>query len=83
MLWLNGWLLSAGIAMLIAAIGILTYDARLRIVQLAPTTAWRTTVALAMLAWAPLLISAGMVSKTFSAPVSHTRDTLAGTLHER
>ena len=68
MLWLSGWLLSAGIAMLIVAIGILTYDARLRIVQLAPTAAWRTTVALAMLAWAPLLISAGMVSKTYSAP---------------
>jgi hypothetical protein len=45
---------------------------------------WRTSVALVMLAWAPLLISAGIVivpSGMAGVRVSQTKGTLAGTLY--
>src|SRR5450759_5973465 len=76
MLLLKYFLLSAGIAMFAIAAGILTYDAYLLIAYQrkrltfdpegstpgpAPPVRWRTSVALVMLAWAPLLISAGIV----------------------
>ena len=51
---------------------------------LAPSVHWRTSVALAMLAWAPLLISAGIVivpSGMAGVRVSQTKGTLAGTLY--
>jgi len=51
---------------------------------LAPTVRWRTSVALVMLAWAPLLISAGIVivpSGMAGVRVSQTKGTLAGTLY--
>jgi regulator of protease activity HflC (stomatin/prohibitin superfamily) len=49
-----------------------------------PKVRWRTSAALVMLAWAPLLISAGIVivpSGTAGVRVSQTKGTLAGTLY--
>jgi len=69
-------LLSAGIAMFVLAAGILTCDAYLLISDQrgrwnfdpetgtpgpAHVAGWRTPVALVMLAWAPLLVLAGMI----------------------
>lgn len=99
MLLLKYLLLSAGIAMFTIAAGILTYDAYLLIAWQrkrlnpdpeagalgpVPTVRWRTPVALVMLAWAPLLISAGIVivpSGMAGVRVSQTKGTLAGTLY--
>lgn len=76
MLPLKYLLLGAGIAMLLIAATILTYDICLLLAGrrrhshphpeaggLAPEPAplWRTSAAFVMLAWAPLLISAGFV----------------------
>ena len=72
MLLLKYLLLSAGIAMFVIAAGILSYDAYALIAYQrkrltfdpegsAPIVRWRTPVAIVMLAWAPLLISAGIV----------------------
>jgi regulator of protease activity HflC (stomatin/prohibitin superfamily) len=50
----------------------------------APAIRWRTSVAFVMLAWAPLLISAGIVivpSGMAGVRVSQTKGTLAGTLY--
>ncbi len=49
-----------------------------------PKVRWRTSVAFVMLAWAPLLISAGIVivpSGMAGVRVSQTKGTLAGTLY--
>src|SRR3984957_6920599 len=99
MLLLKYLLLSAGIAMFVVAAGILAYYAYLLITwqrkrlntepeagapSPAPTTRWRTSAALVMLAWAPLLISAGIVivpSGMAGVRVSQTKGTLAGTLY--
>ena len=99
MLLLKYLLLGAGIAMFVIAAGILTYDAYLLIAYQrrrlhadpaggtpgpAPAMRWRTSVALVMLAWAPLLVSAGIVivpSGMAGVRVSQTRGTLAGTLY--
>jgi SPFH domain / Band 7 family len=99
MLMLKYLLLTAGIAMFVVAAGILTYDAYLLIAYQrrrlnldpgagapgpAPAIRWRTTVAFVMLAWAPLLISAGIVivpSGMAGVRVSQTKGTLAGTLY--
>jgi len=99
MLLLKYLLLSAGIAMFVIAAGILTYDAYLLIAWQrkrvsfdpaggppgpAPALRWRTPVALVMLAWAPLLVSAGIVivpSGMAGVRVSQTKGTLAGTLY--
>jgi regulator of protease activity HflC (stomatin/prohibitin superfamily) len=99
MLFLKYLLLSAGIAMFVIAAGILTYDAYLLIAYQrrrlnldpavgapgpAPAIRWRTSVAFVMLAWAPLLISAGIVivpSGMAGVRVSQTKGTLAGTLY--
>src|ERR1700681_4492539 len=99
MLLLKYLLLSAGIAMFVIAAGILTYDAYLLIAwqrrrlnldpaagapEPAPAIRWRTSIAFAMLAWAPLLISAGIVivpSGMAGVLVSQTKGTLAGTLY--
>src|SRR5580692_7654079 len=99
MLVLKYLLLIAGVAMFVIAAGILTYDAYLLIswqsrrLNLdpaagapgpAPAIRWRTTVAFSMLAWAPLLISAGIVivpSGRAGVRVSQTKGTLAGTLY--
>ena len=98
MLLLKYLLLSAGIAMFVIAAGILSYDAYLLIAwqrkrlnpdpETAPSSPpvirWRTSVALVMLAWAPLLISAGIVivpSGMAGVRVSQLRGALAGTLY--
>lgn len=99
MLLLKYLLLSAGIAMFVIAAGILTYDAYLLIAWQRrrvnpdpeagapgqePIVRWRTSVALVMLAWAPLLVSAGIVivpSGMAGVRVSQTKGTLAGTLY--
>jgi len=97
MLFLKYLLLSAGIAMFVVAAGILSYDAYLFITyrrRLAlpdaghagpePPVRWRTSVAMVMLAWAPLLISAGIVivpAGMAGVRVSQTKGTLAGTLY--
>lgn len=50
----------------------------------APSVRWRTSIALIMLAWTPLLVSAGIVivpSGMAGVRVSQTRGTLAGTLY--
>jgi SPFH domain / Band 7 family len=99
MLLLKYLLLSAGIAMFVIAAGILTYDAYLLLAYqrrrlhadpaagtpgAAPALRWRTSVALVMLAWAPLLVSAGIVivpSGMAGVRLSQTKGTLAGTLY--
>jgi len=98
MLFVKYLLLGAGIAMLAIAAGILTYDLYLLIAHKrgrlypegttplppAPVTRWRTSIALALLAWAPLLISAAIVivpSGMAGVRVSQTRGTLSGTLY--
>jgi regulator of protease activity HflC (stomatin/prohibitin superfamily) len=99
MLLLKYLLLTAGIAMFVIAAGILSYDAYLLIAWHrrrltfdpaagtpgpAPAFRWRTSVALVMLAWAPLLVSAGIVivpSGMAGVRVSQTKGTLAGTLY--
>lgn len=98
MLFVKYLLLSAGIAMFVIAAGILTYDAYLliayrrsllspdRTTPLPPPPAvrWRIPVALVMLAWAPLLISASIVivpAGMAGVRVSQTKGTLAGTLY--
>src|ERR1700739_173517 len=98
MLFVKYLLLSAGIAMFVIAAGILTYDAYLLIAGRrnrlhpeatpppppAPAAHWRTAVALVMLAWAPLLISASIVivpAGMAGVRVSQTKGTLAGTLY--
>jgi regulator of protease activity HflC (stomatin/prohibitin superfamily) len=99
MLLLKYLLLSLGITMFVIAAGILIYDAYLLIAWQrrrlhpdpeagapgpAPAMRWRTSVAFVMLAWAPLLISAGIVivpSGMAGVRVSQTKGTLAGTLY--
>ncbi|HXC00464.1 MAG TPA: SPFH domain-containing protein [Terriglobales bacterium] len=99
MLSLKYLLLSAGITMFVIAAGILSYDAYLLIawqrkrlhpdpeagaLGAQPSIRWRTSVALVMLAWAPILISAGIViipSGMAGVRVSQTKGTLAGTLY--
>jgi len=99
MLLLKYLLLSAGIAMFVIAAGILAHDAYLLFawqrkrlhpepeggaLGISPPIRWRTSVALVMLAWAPLLISAGIVivpSGMAGVRVSQTKGTLAGTMY--
>jgi hypothetical protein len=79
-------LLSTGIAMFTLATGILACDVyrlkawRLTMVNFdpelgpppsAPTIRWRTSLALLMLAWAPLLISAGVLIALGKMPGTH------------
>jgi len=98
MLFVKYLLLGSGIAMFVIAAGILTYDLYLLIAYRrrslspeapapmppAPVGRWRTSIALACLAWAPLLISAAIVvvpSGMAGVRVSQSRGTLAGTLY--
>src|SRR5438128_1733455 len=96
MLFLKYLLMSGGIAMIVIAAGILAYDFYLEIrhrqaqatPEAAPTAAphirWRTSLALALLAWGPLLIAAGIVvvpSGMAGVRVSQTKGTLPGTLY--
>ena len=73
MLFAKYLLLGAGIAMFVIAAGILAYDARSRaacsiwrlhshgtvFTSATPAGHWRTSAALVMLAWAPLVVLAG------------------------
>ena len=98
MLFVKYLLLGVGIAMFVIAAAILAYDAYLLIAYRRrllhaeegttpgpePPVRWRTPVALVMLAWAPLLISAAIVivpAGMAGVRVSQTRGTLAGTLY--
>lgn len=98
MLYLKYLLVAAGIAMFIVAAGILCYDAYLFFIyrrRLAlpegataagsqPPVRWRTSVALVMLAWAPLVFSTGIIivpAGMAGVRISQTRGTLAGTLY--
>src|SRR5208283_4069783 len=97
MLFAKYLLLGAGIAMFVIAAAILGYDAYLLLAYrrrllspegatagLQPQVRWRTAVALFMLAWAPLLISAGIIivpAGMAGIRVSQTQGTLAGTLY--
>src|ERR1700758_4516644 len=96
MLFLKYLLTSGGIAMMVIAAGILVYDFYLEIrhrqaqatPEAAPTAApqirWRASLALALLAWGPLLIAAGIVvvpSGMAGVRVSQTKGTLPGTLY--
>ena len=96
MLFVKYLLLSAGIGMFVIAAAILAYDSYLLISHRRrlfpegttpppePTVRWRTPVALVMLAWAPILVSAAIVivpAGTGGVRVSQTRGTLAGTLY--
>ena len=96
MLFLKYLLMIGGIAMIVVAAGILSYDLsmeiRYRRMMAAGTTPlppvprfrWRTAVAFAMLAWAPILIALSIVvvpSGMAGVRVSQTQGTLAGTLY--
>src|SRR3989442_2858876 len=96
MLFLKYLLTSGGIAMMVIAAGILAYDFYLEIrhrqaqatPEAAPTAAphirWRTSLALALLAWGPLLIAAGIVvvpSGMAGLAWSPTKGPLRGTLY--
>src|SRR5205807_10471970 len=96
MLFLKYLLTSSGIAMMVIAAGILAYDFYLEIrhrqaqatPEAAPTAAphirWCASLALALLAWGPLLIAAGIVvvaSGMAGVRVSQTKGTLPGMLY--
>src|SRR5438128_2453280 len=96
MLFLKYLLMSGGIAMIVIAAGILAYDFYLEIRHrqaqatpegtptVAPHIRWRASLALALLAWGPLLIAAGIVvvpSGMAGVRVSQTKGTLPGTLY--
>jgi regulator of protease activity HflC (stomatin/prohibitin superfamily) len=96
MLFLRYLLMSGGIGMILAAVGILTYDLAHELqhcrtlndlsAPLAPrpVVRWRIAVALGMLAWAPILLALSIVvvpSGMAGIRVSQTSGTLAGTLY--
>ena len=97
MLFLKYLLMTGGIAMMVVAAGILIYDLSKEVryrramgaegavaLPVPPAIRWRTSVALAMLAWAPLLIAFSIVvvpSGLAGVRVSQTQGTLAGTLY--
>src|SRR5437762_13222364 len=96
MLFLKYLLTSTVIAMIVIAAGILVYDFYLEtkhrqaqaIPEATPVPAphirWRASLALALLAWGPLLIAAGIVvvpSGMAGVRISQTKGTLPGTLY--
>jgi len=95
MLFIKYLLTWGGVAMMAIAVGMLGYDyyllALFRKAQASGATPpeyrpvrWRAAVALALLAWAPLLIATGIIvvpSGMGGVRVSQTRGTLAGTLY--
>jgi hypothetical protein len=72
--YLKALLLMSGIAMVLAAVGILTHDLALEIryrsafamsvgpIPAIPKPRWRTAAAFAMLGWAPLMIAIGLAA---------------------
>jgi regulator of protease activity HflC (stomatin/prohibitin superfamily) len=96
MLFLRNMLMAGGIAMLVIAACILGYDlylqARYRNAVASgltpsaprPGARWRITLALALIAWAPMLLAFSIVvvpSGTAGVRVSQTEGTLPGTLY--
>lgn len=97
MLFLKYLLMSGGVGMMLAAAGILTYDVYLErlyrralaaatpgALPVAPQVRWRGALALALLAWGPILLALGIVvvpSGMAGVRVSQTKGTLAGTLY--
>src|SRR5215472_11734027 len=96
MLFLKSMLMVSGIGMMIVAAGILGYDlylqARYRRESEAgvtprtpqPKVGWRTSMALVLLAWGPMLVALSIVvvpSGTAGVRVSQTKGTLAGALY--
>jgi len=97
MLFLKYLMMTGGIAMLMVAAGILSYDLYLELqyrrsltlpasgpVPPVPHVRWRTGMALAFLAWAPMLIALSIVvvpSGMAGVRVSQTQGTLPGTLY--
>jgi hypothetical protein len=97
MLFLKYVLLAGGIAMFLVAAGILAYDlyfeglrrkafSKLEAGAVPPESQpirWRTSIALAMLAWAPLLVAFSIVivpTGTAGVRISQTEGTRSGTL---
>lgn len=81
MMWLKYLLVSVGTAMFVVAVGILAFDLYRLLSHrsrpnlssypppaLPPNVHWRTSLALAMLAWAPLLVSAAIIFVPSSSP---------------
>src|SRR5947209_473358 len=96
MLFLKNLLMAGGIAMMVIAACILGYDLYLQtryrnavasgLTPALPQPAgrWRITLALALLAWAPMLLAFSIVvvpSGTAGVRVSQTEGTLPGTLY--
>jgi regulator of protease activity HflC (stomatin/prohibitin superfamily) len=97
MLFLKYVLMTGGVGMILMALGILAYDLTMEIryrralavegsgpLPAIPKLRWRTAVAVAMLAWAPILVALSIVvipSGTAGVRVSQTQGTLAGTLY--
>jgi regulator of protease activity HflC (stomatin/prohibitin superfamily) len=96
MLFLKYVLMTGGVGMILVALGILAYDLTMEVqyrramsggttpLPAIPKLRWRTAIALAMLAWAPILIALSIVvipSGTAGVRVSQTQGTLAGTLY--
>ena len=97
MLFVKYLLMSGGIGMILVAAGILSYDLYLELqyrralalpergpLPPVPRVRWRTGLAFAFLAWAPMLLALSIVvvpSGTGGVRVSQTQGTLAGTLY--
>jgi len=96
MLFLKYLLVTGGVGMIVIALGILAYDLTMEVqyrramaagampLPEIPKLRWRTAMALAMLAWAPILIALSIVvipSGSAGVRVSQTQGTLAGTLY--
>jgi regulator of protease activity HflC (stomatin/prohibitin superfamily) len=96
MLFLKYLLMTGGVGMILVALGILAHDLTMELqyrramaggttpLPAIPQLRWRTAIALAMLAWAPILIALSIVvipSGTAGVRVSQTQGTLAGTLY--
>jgi regulator of protease activity HflC (stomatin/prohibitin superfamily) len=97
MLFLKYLLMTGGVGMILIAAGILTFDLAMELryrralatdgsgtLPPIPKLRWRTALAFAMLAWAPILIALSIVvipSGTAGVRVSQTEGTLAGTLY--
>jgi regulator of protease activity HflC (stomatin/prohibitin superfamily) len=97
MLFLKYLLMWGGIGMIVAAVGILTYDLYLEMkyrqalavagptpLPPIPHVRWRGALALALLAWGPMLLALGIVvvpSGMAGVRISQTSGTLPGTLY--
>jgi regulator of protease activity HflC (stomatin/prohibitin superfamily) len=97
MLFLKYLLMTGGVAMMVIAAAILTYDLYLEMLYRralatpetgplppVPQLRWRAALGLALLAWGPILLALGIVvvpSGMAGVRVSQTQGTLAGTLY--